>query len=381
MRLAVVFLSLALAGCSRSNLGQQAPEASVPATHDQLSLSWADGVVLAAGQRTAISADGSGWLVTQPFEDDSLALTRIAPSDGVVTGSVVLTPKLARYSGVGLAADAAGHLWIAYGESVARLDENALTLATWPLPASPPDAAPSDERPAAGNVVAAAWDPSAQRLLLVRDGDHRLYSWDPSTAKLAIVTDLPITTSPISRMTSAADGQIAITGTLTSAASFTPTTIDIDSSGKVARSIESATSACWTSQGLALLTTAGEVKLWAGTAARSLATVDAPRGRTTFACDDMGFVFETAVTPGTITVTRLSPDGGQQTATGALTAVNGSRGGPGGSTPSAGWADPALVGLLPDGTGGVWLVSESGTQSSMEATPNYPSLTHVSFPP
>ena len=96
--------------------------------------------------------------------------------------------------------------------------------------------------------------------------------------------------------------------------------------------------------------------------------------RVPFACDSRDNAFESVVGGGTISIARQSKAGEVVTSTDALISV--SIHGINGDVKT--YADPGVVGLLPDQAGGVWLVSEEGNGAATDGVA-YPSLAHETF--
>ncbi len=377
----LLIVACSLAGCSGVSAGRGAPTPAPSANPLADGVAWPPGIGLAAGQRTVLRVGSSAFVATQPFEDSSLSLTMLSTTDGEILDSTLITHDVGPYTGVGLASDGTGSLWIAYGTKIAQLDLSTMALAMWDLPAPPSDVMPSAERPNAGSVVAAAWDEKLGSLVFLRNYDHRLYGWDLRTKTAEPVADLPIVTGPTSGLSVTNDGKVIATGSLIAAHTFTPTAAVVPTLGASPEIVNSARAACIAKLGISLLTSAGTVLRWGQPSEMLAAGVPASAGRPVFACDDDGYVYVTSMGRGSLVVTRLAADGARSDVTLSLVALAGPPPHAGlNPSSSATWADPRIDALLPDGAGGIWVVGESGSQSSSDMSPVYPSLTHLTFP-
>jgi hypothetical protein len=334
---------------------------------------WDNGVSLPAGHRAVLVADGVGWVVTQPFQDNSLVLTKFSLATGSPLRTSVLDTGVQGFSGAGLASDGGGHVWITYGQRILRFDELTGTVTSWHVPKASPRL--STDQQLAGNAQVDGWDSKNNQLLFVRNDDQRLYSFNPSTQAFAVVSELPITTSDISTIAIEPTGEMAITGTLAGASTFTPTAARLATLGAKPEVIAGVAAVCAGSSRLVFLAATGTISV-DGTG--DLATVPAPRStQVPFACDTAGGVFEVTVGGGKAVVSRLSPSGVIATVSAPLIpgVANGLNG------PVSTFADPGVVALLPDNQGNVWLVSEAGTQvvESRNVAAAYPSLAHAVF--
>jgi hypothetical protein len=334
---------------------------------------WVNGVSLIAGHRDAVTDRGDGWVLTQPFQDDTILLNKFALGDGSTAGAYVLDKGVQGLSGAGITADGAGGLWITYLLRVVHFDEATGKVTTWSLPSVTPRLA--SDNPLAGNAQANAWDPSNNKLLYVRNDDQRLFAFDPLTGTSDVISDLPITTSSISMIAVASDGEVAVTGSLAAAQVFTPTAISLSSLGAKPELMNAVSALCVGSAGLASLSSTGAISIGVNNHVAMLAAL---RGsRVPFACDGNGNVFEAAVGGGQVVVSRVSASGAVSVVNAPLVpgVVNGLNG------PLNTYANPGIVALLSDGQSGAWLVSEVGAQASTRATAIYPSLAHVVYPP
>ena len=375
---AAVLIAATLAGCA-TLAGRQATPVSSPTAAGQAVAAWAGGVMLDAGQRDAVLTSGSsGWIVSRLLGSTDLVLTTVSLADGAISTSTLEKSAPGGFIGGGLAADGVGHLWITYGPEVLRVDEPGGAIQTWILPDPPPDARPSDVYPDAGTAEAAAWDPLAGTLVFVRSDDHRLYRFDPATGTVSVVVSVPIITSDISRLTAAPDGSMAVTGSQIDATVFTPAAVLVSVQSPTPAVLTNVLAVCWSPLGLAQLDTAANVTL-PDASTIPLAQVSRLPSNVPFACDASGNVFTLIEANGIVTVYRLSAAGSLSTVQLPLIPVQVHT--LGGVVSS--WAGPRLVKLLPDGNGGVWLVSELGTQTvegAFPGVPAYPSLWHASFP-
>ena len=139
--LAVLVLATSLIGCDRFGGQAEAAAGSSPLPFevgvDSDSITpipeiWASGSYLPAGNRSAIADGEVGWIVTQPFQDDRLLLTKLTMGEGKAT-TIVLEEHVGSYSGAGLAPDGAGNLWITYGDQALRLNESTGKIDRWAL--------------------------------------------------------------------------------------------------------------------------------------------------------------------------------------------------------------------------------------------------------
>ncbi len=362
----LIVTAIAVSGCGSVPVGGGPHSAT-----GQTGSIWANGVMLPAGYRVALAADDAGWILTKPFQDDTLQLSKVSPADGSILMTATVDTNVQGFSGAGLASDGASHIWISYGQRIMRFDEASASVTVWSLPVVAPSI--STANPLAGYAQADGWDAKSGDLLFVRNDDQHLYGFDSSTGAFTTLSDLPITTSSISRMAIAADGEVAITGTLAGAATFTPTAVRLAALDSKPELLTSVVAACTRSPGLMFLSSTGLISVGASS---PLATIPAPQStQVPFACDDNGNVFEATVGSGIATVIRVSSTGVVATATDPL--IQRTANGIGG--PVATYSNPGVVALIPDGQGSAWLVSEVGTQASTKTASAYPSLAHVVF--
>lgn len=377
-RLAAVLLAVTLAGCA-TRAGPTATPISSPTSAGEAIAAWAGGVMLDAGQRDAALTSGTtGWVVSRLLGSADLVLSTVSLADGATSTSVLEKNPPGGFLGGGLAADETGHLWITFGPEVIRVDEPGGTIQKWTLPDPPPDAAPSDLYPDAGTAEAAAWDARTGTLVFVRSDDHRLYRFEPATGSVSVVVSVPIITSDISRLTVAPDGSMAVTGSQLDAKVFSPAAVLESVQSDTPVVLTNVLAVCGSPLGLAHLDTAGDVTL-PDSSTTPLGQVSRLPSNVPFACDSSGNVFTLIEAKGSVTVYRLSATGSLSSVQLLLIPVQVHTIGAAVST----WGDPRLVKLLPDGKGGVWLVSELGTQTvegAFPGEPAYPSLWHASFP-
>lgn len=334
---------------------------------------WSNGVVLPAGQRTAIVEGGVGWIVSEQYETRSLILSKLALQDGTAATSVIVS-NLQSYAGAGLAADGQGGLWVAFASQVVRVDEATGALTSWSVPNATGDVVAAQGDPGGGAITAAAWDGANGELLFVRNENHRLYAFNPVTGTSAVRSELSVVTSSSSSLVVAASGDIGVTGSA-SATSYMPTAALLGPTG-TSISLSGVTQLCRAPSGLATLSSSGVVSLARSGATNGVGAVAAPSpGQVPFACDAQGNVFEAVESSGKVVVTRLSATGTVSTASGSLVSITVH--GVAGTAPA--YADPGLSALLPDGSGGAWLASQIGTSSAVPSPLPYPSLAHVRF--
>ena len=327
------------------------------------------GVMLAAGHRAAITAFDAGWVLTQPFTDNTLTLTEFSLKDGSQMASTMVDQDVGAYSGAGLASDNSGNLWITYTTRLVRYTTANGQFARWDIPATQP--AIASENPLVGNAQASAWDQAIDGLVFVKNDDQRLYSFNPGTSQFGVVAELPVTTSYISSVGVGSHGDVVVTGTLAGATTFTPTAVHIlDSKEQL---IPNAAGVCSEPSGLAIIDANGVVSV-NGSVAGTVATPHSTG--VPVACDSTSNVFEVSVAAGNVTIVRLAGAGSIATVVAPLRPITVH--GPGGvSEPS--FADPGVTGIVPDLSGGVWIVTEAGFNPATGLGSSYPSLAHVAF--
>lgn len=373
----IALLAVATYGCVTPGIGTAGP-VTQSLTPTAL-LQWPHGIDLPAGQRSVGSAYGDAWIVSQPFADSSLLLTKLDPT-GETTASAVLDTNVTRYSGSSIVSDEVGHIWVGYGSTLIRLDASTLQPTRWAIGDAPVDVLASD-KPSAGNIAALGWDEPRSRLMMVRNGDHRLYVFEPSTGALDAIADLPIETSSRSRIMVAPNGEVAISGSDRRFVDFTPSAALTDTLGSSPELLQSLNSICVDASGLFGLTTTGDLVSVGTGASTVLAQFPLLGSEATFACDETGS-YLAGVGSGQLTIQRRS--GGNAAKQVTLSLVGSTAGGAlrgfSGQALSR-WIDPGLTGVLPDGAGGAWLICNSGTQDGNPSSAAYPSLTHVLFGP
>ena len=167
---------------------------------------------------------------------------------------------------------------------------------------------------------------------------------------------------------------ITVTGSVTGTADFSPAAVRIAANLAQPALVTGVLAVCATSTRMTYLSGSGAVS---GSDGSVVATVPAPLStRVPFACDSLDNVFEAVVGSGELVVARVTPSSSTSLLTDALIPVTVQ--GLGG--PVHTFADPSVAALMPDGLGGVWVVSESGTNASPHAgSPLYPTLAHASF--
>lgn len=336
---------------------------------DSLSIWDRSGTMLPAGDRTALSADGFGWILTHETVSGLLVLAKVSLLTGDVIGTYRIDPGAPSYSGAGLTADGLGHLWITYENQIVELDESTGTLHVWTIPAFGLEVPTNAQL--AGNAQGNAW--ISGQLFFVRNEDERVYSFDPRTGIFHVVAVLPITTSYISSIASG-HGELAVSGSLTASTAFVPATATLAiSTGSVTLRMGSA-AVCGKPSGLTFIDSEGVVTRDDGALIGALHSHNDTHFP--FTCDSRDDVFQATFDSGSVVVSRLTDTGQGRAVTGALKpiVVRGLAG------PVNTYADPNIQQVLPDEAGGVWLVSALGATPSSTASPMYPSLAHVIFP-
>jgi hypothetical protein len=342
----------------------------------------ADRVTLLGGAHYVTSRDGIGWILSKPSENGILALTRLDLDSGntatnVIDDGVEYTPN----SPI-LSADEAGHLWFTYYRQLLRIDQESGAIRRWDPPAAPIDAAPSDEHPEAGQLMSNAWDTANGTLLFLRNVDHRLYQFNPATEVFSSVADLPIVTHSFSRVSVDNDGRrFAINGGLLGATTFSPTAAILGEDASTLQVIPDALSVCIDSAGVATMDQAGGIRM----GDRLLGQVGFhPDSDVVLVCDGLGHVFSVGGviraddSAGELVIYRFSMSG-MATVSLPLTRSTGFNRYTG--EPYTVWGGvPSAEYLLPDGQGGVWLVSVDGTSSTPEVGDSpYPTLMRIRF--
>lgn len=375
-----ILLALSLTACAQS---PGAESSSGPLSPEPVSSSaqWSGGLTILGGDRYAVAANGIGWILTHPTDNHVLALTKLSLIGGRVD-TVVLDRNLQQISLIeGVADDGTGHLWLTYGTEIIRIDEVGGAFARWAIPPLPPEVS-ADQDPSAGLVYADAWDARDHSLLFVRNLDHRLYRFDPATASFATEALLPILTSDLSRISIAADGETGINGQRLGAKVFTPTAVILSARGQLQQLLPDVLAICNGPAGFMTLDRAGEaIDEVSGQLLGKVGFV--PASDTPFVCDTQGNVFSSGearldAQHLVVVVARFSNRGAASSVNLLLRAIPvSSQFGRGTTQPS--WASPELRALLPDGTGGVWLVSAAGTNDLGLGPSWYPSLWHAMY--
>jgi hypothetical protein len=385
---------------------------------------WKGGISLVFGQRYAAISGDTASIVTRPYSGTDLILNRLSLADGVLSTVPVKGTFADVFASADAADDGAGQLWMVYLQQILRIDEAHGTTHRWVLPPAPYDVVPSLQFPAAGQAVADAWDATNHQLLLARTGDYRLYRFDPGTSTVGS-SELPIETTEASTIAVMTDGSIGVSGQRRDSLTPAPAAVVLPH-GLAPTKILGVVAICAAPSGIATLDEAGAVRLPA-TAAKPIGDIGTKPGPAApLACDRDGNIFSAFVANGSLTVIRIAAakapasvvlplapasDGGPPASAGppsasaeppAASAGSGSSaaaqssaapqvsaapqasGTPSSETSPSGapleTADPLLLALLPDGLGGVWLVSADGARSGGTA-PSYPSLWHATFVP
>jgi len=411
-RLGVVLVSLLVAGClgkpnpppsadsqtsapsSLNPTGSSVLTAPSPGQSTTAAGIWKGGIGLVFGQRYAAVSEGTGWIVTRPYAGTDLILNRLSLADGALSTIRVKGTFADVFASADAADDGAGQVWMVYLQQILRIDEAHGTTHRWVLPPAPYDVVPSVRFPAAGQAVADAWDSTNHQLLFARTGDYRLYRFDPGTSTVGS-SELPIETTEASTIAVMADGSVGVSGQRRESLTPAPAAVVVPHGEKPTK-ILGVVAVCATPSGIAALDEAGAVRLPA-TAAKPIGEIGVKPGPAApLACDRGGNVFSAFAANGSLTVIRIAAakapasvvlplapaSGGGPTASAGPPAASA---GPPAASAGSGLsdletADPLLLALLPDGLGGVWLVSADGTRSGGTA-PNYPSLWHATFAP
>ncbi|HEX5465090.1 MAG TPA: hypothetical protein VFW92_00275 [Candidatus Limnocylindrales bacterium] len=369
-----------LAACSA---GRPAPPASTArppaplaaAPSADWSVAWAGGSSIAAGQRLAAIAVGkTGWILSREEATDRLSLTRVDMGSGA-SASADIGLKANALTGGGLAVDGDGTVWVDSGSEFERMTPSLTVLSHHPLPNPSADVV-SAAGPGAGAGEAALWDSGRRVIAFVRNGDHRLYGLDPAAGIYSVIADLPLTTSYVSRLARESNGSIVVTGAVSGVTVFRPVAAIVTIDGVAAMIHSTVLAVCATPTAVEVLDAGGDVSDL-GSASAPQPLVSGPPSNVPFACDGLGNAFATVTANGTTTVSRVTVDGtiaSDRLPLEPLPSVTGF-----GGAQSVPWADPRLAAVLPDGSGGAWLLSALGeTVAPVGATP-YPSLLHVSF--
>src|SRR5579864_56324 len=367
-RLFICVAALVPFACGAASIGNHAATVA-----NQPASIWSNaGATLPSGHRVAIATDGNGWVLTQPFVNNELDLSKVSLKDGSLLGTYLVDNKVDGFSSAGLTADSVGHLWITYGSRVVRFDELSGAVTNWSIPPVAPRIA--TDYPLTGSAEADVWY-AGNKLLFVRNNDQRLYEFDPTNATFSVASELPITTTYISSIATKPSGEIAITGSLAGAADFSPASAQLAAPGAQPGIVAGILAVCTRPSGFTYIHTTGVVS---GDDSSTLATMQRPQGTSVpLTCDSAGNLFVAGVTEGQLVVTRLSPSGiSMSVSDGLIPAVVASLSGPINT-----YANPGVVGLVPDLQGGVWVVSEAGINTSTNQGSSYPSLAHATFGP
>jgi hypothetical protein len=340
---------------------------------------WTDGVTLPAGLRSAVAADGFAWITTRPFDRNALLLTKMSLQDGTHT-TVELDSDAGHFVGAGVSHDDHGHIWITYGDQVLRVDEKTEEITRWSLPFA---GDPGEDTQLAQPAVANAWDQTGDRLLFVTYNGTALYAFSPATGAVIPLSELPITTSPVSRL-AIRDGVLAVTGSA-GTDTFVPAAASVVLATSTETTVPNIASLCATPSDIALLARNGDVRSLGISGVITTVRLDAPVGQVPFGCDDKGGVFEATVGDGVAVVSRISAGGDVATVKASLvpTGVVTLHGGI--NPPFSTWLNPGAIAIIGDSLGGAWLINETGTQStpagneSPASDPPYASVVHIAF--
>jgi hypothetical protein len=321
-----------------------------------------DGSVLPAGSRDVLAEGGTGWIASQPASDRSLTLTKMSLASGEVGSTSVIVSDVHQWDGTGLASDGKGNLWVGYGSHVVRVDEATRAVSAWDvaLPEGDTFPDPSDLAPASGLITTAAWDPGSCQLLFLRSGSERLYAFDPETGHASVRADLGFSTTRDSTLVVASNGDVGVSGFTVSAGSGF--VVDLLGPKASLRLIADTDTVLPYPSGLLTHGAWGLLSHGDSTGLTKLADLSRLGAYLPMTTDLEGSFFQSEVADGELVVTRV-------TAGGAISSVRTTLPG-----------DPGIVALLPDQSGGVWLVSYNGTVPGSAATPSWPSLQHVRLP-
>lgn len=359
-----------LAACQGSaaqgpaEMSARAPDGSAAASF------WEGGLRLPAGMRSMAIEDHAAWLVTTPFDNASMLLTRMA-LDGTAVQTVELESKTEHFAGSGVAGDDEGHVWIAFGDNVDRVTAQSLAVQRWRVRATL-DEDTATSRP----IVADAWDMANHRLVYVRYGDHVLYGFEPLTGESSKIADLPIVTSPKSQL-AIHNGIVVVTGGEEDQPTYVPAGVSLDLTTAISTKVSNILSICATSTDIIGLDASGGVTSMTPKSTFKHAQVTPPVGHIPFGCDELGSAFAASFANGVVTVTRVSRGETvviQAALVETLVSVHG-----GLNPPVRTWLDPRPVGIIGDGNSSAWLVTESGVQS-VSGSSVYPSVIHITFP-
>jgi sugar lactone lactonase YvrE len=330
---------------------------------------------LPAGDRSVAWDADTGWILSAPFDEDGLLLTAFSLDDGSAS-TTELVDGVKPSSDVGLTLDKAGDLWVTLATRVLRITPHEGAVRPWDLPPPPSDAAPSDEDVAAGYALAAAWEPQADVLLFLRSGDHRLYAFDPKTGGVTTLADLPMSTSYVSDLVVGPDGTIAVTGSRIGPNGLEWDVVVLENGGSIRETRPGIGNVCAGSSSMAVLGVDGTVSVLNGSAPLTQVAGGHPYS-TAFACDADDNIFHGAIGGAELAITRISPTGDRSTEVLPLveTDANLERLGvsPSGPIPLG----PGLEAIIPDQSGGAWVVTSSGTQRSQGDLLLYPSASHI----
>jgi hypothetical protein len=343
---------------------------------------WVDGSNLEAGTRTVVNLNDVGWVVTKPFDNDQLTLTRFDLSTGQA-GSHPLFKVPDHYTTASLSASPDGGIWIGAGNVLAKFDTQSGEIRQFPVPEPATDAAPSDLNPIAGSVTGIAWDQAQKDVVYVRDGDHRLYHFNSTTGETSpAAIDLGILTTPRSQL-SVVDGAAYVSGGNATSKVYDPVAVTVASDGAVQRVEGVVTLSRGSATDVRALKLDGSIATMSeqpGVSEHKLADGAVRPSNTALVVDAAGSVFVGGTNNGRYVINRVTAAGQDSSATvpvvtyaenPGITRLSEEQ------APTEVAVNPAIVGLLPDNNGGVWVVSALGWQGSPDRKSAYPTFRHL----
>jgi hypothetical protein len=354
---------------------------SIPAASAVESPDRVDRVTLMGGTHFVAANGGVGWVVSNQTPSTILTLTRLSLSTGEANTTVIDDREDASPQMPILSADTAGHLWFTYFHQLLRINTDDGGIQRWDLPEPPADAAKSDEDWSAGGAGGNAWDARSNSLLFVRVSDHRLYRFDPSDETFSTFADLPIITHALSRISIGADGTIAINGAFRDGDTYLRAAVLLREGEQPVVGL-SILSICMGPAGPLSLHQSGTIQRGDRFLGRVAFTPDT---NVQFVCDPIGNAFTVGMvisedgSEGNIIIYRFTGDGAASTVMLPMTSSEGINHVTG--KPMKQWGGvPSVETLLPDGEGGVWLVSTDGTSGmpGVDDSP-YPTLLRIGF--
>lgn len=329
---------------------------------------------LPAGDRAVAFSGGVGWVLSRSYDDNSLSLAKFDPVLGTTT--TVLTGLSTNGSpGLAVAGDDLRGAWIASGEKLVHFDgaTGQTFVATTLVPPQVQKSKYQDVVTTQG-IVAIAAEPAGSAVDFLRETDNRLFRWSPTHETADVVATLPIWGRTFSTISRSDNGDLVVTGLDERTDSISA--VEVTPNGIITAVEPGVTAAAVDGSTAVTVTRAGTYgALGQGTGG---ATVGALYPTTRLVVDALGRTWVWRTTRGHLLAECVDSSNSVRTVDLPLIALSNpdSGHGPAGDQSGESFVAPGVQGMIPDTSGGVWIVTNGGSAPGSVSSA-YPTFEHV----